>query len=175
MFLISACCRSIIQLDMYELIQNGVDCLKPLCKKEDALNIINIIVLLLEIPLYIIFILKMSSDVLWVVTVLSFTALIMLQAIVMVYWISQPNVLIYQYDQGIVINRNVEIEYKSIERIYRKNYLLKKRRGNYYRTPYAGTIYIKLKSGKLYRIRNAYYPIDVVDTLSKMKQQKKFR
>lgn len=173
--MIAVCCESIIQLGMLEFVLNGVDCLKPLCKKEYALNIINIIVLLLEIPLYIMFLLNMSSDILWIVSVLSFTALIMLQVIVAVYWIRQPNVLIYQYDQGIVINRNIKIEYKSIERIYRKNYLLKKRRGNYYRTPYAGTIYIKLKSGKIYRIRNAYYPINVVDTLSRIKEQKKFR
>jgi hypothetical protein len=92
----------------------------------------------------------------------------------MIYWISQPNVLIYQYDQGIVIKRNIEIEYKSIERVYYKNYLFKNRRG-YYRSSSIGTIFIKLKSGKIHKIRNAEYPLDAVDVLSKIKQQKKFR
>jgi len=154
---------------------NGVDYLKPLCKKEYALNIFNIVALLIEIPLYITFVLNMVNDIIWFIFILLFTALIICQATYIVYWVSQPNVLIYQYDQGIVINRNIEIEYKSIERIYRKNYLLKEPKGNYYRSPYIGTIYIKLKSGKIYKIRNAYYPIDAVDVLSRIKQQKKYK
>jgi len=149
--------------------------LKPLCKKEYALNIFNIVALLIEIPLYITFVLNMVNDIIWFIFILLFTALIICQATYIVYWVSQPNVLIYQYDQGIVINRNIEIEYKSIERIYRKNYLLKEPKGNYYRSPYIGTIYIKLKSGKIYKIRNAYYPIDAVDVLSRIKQQKKYK
>ena len=149
--------------------------MKPLCKKEYALNIFNIVALLIEIPLYITFVLNMANDIIWFIFILLFTALIICQATYIVYWVSQPNVLIYQYDQGIVINRNIEIEYKSIERIYRKNYLLKEPKGNYYRSPYIGTIYIKLKSGKIYKIRNAYYPIDAVDVLSRIKQQKKYK
>ena len=149
--------------------------MKPLCKKEYALNIFNIVALLIEIPLYITFVLNMVNDIIWFIFILLFTALIICQATYIVYWVSQPNVLIYQYDQGIVINRNIEIEYKSIERIYRKNYLLKEPKGNYYRSPYIGTIYIKLKSGKIYKIRNAYYPIDAVDVLSRIKQQKKYK
>ena len=117
----------------------------------------------------------MANDIIWFIFILLFTALIICQATYIVYWVSQPNVLIYQYDQGIVINRNIEIEYKSIERIYRKNYLLKEPKGNYYRSPYIGTIYIKLKSGKIYKIRNAYYPINAVDVLSRIKQQKKYK
>ena len=149
--------------------------MKPLCKKEYALNIFNIVALLIEIPLYITFVLNMANDIIWFIFILLFTALIICQATYIVYWVSQPNVLIYQYDQGIVINRNIEIEYKSIERIYRKNYLLKEPKGNYYRSPYIGTIYIKLKSGKIYKIRNAYYPINAVDVLSRIKQQKKYK
>ena len=71
-----------------------------------------------------------------------------------IYWILQPNVLIYQCDEGIVIKRNIEIEYKSIEKIYCKNELSINHRRNYYRDPAIGTIFIKLKSGKIYKIRN---------------------
>lgn len=53
----------------------------------------------------------------------------------------------------------------------KKEYL----RGNYYKDEYAGIIYIQLKSGKKYKIRNVEYPLGVVDVLTRIKQQKKFR
>lgn len=126
------------------------------------------------ILLYIIFILNKERNTLYLIFMLSFTVLNAYMIVDMIYWISQPNVLIYQYDQGIVIKRNIEIEYKSIERVYYKNYLFKNRR-EYYRSSSIGTIFIKLKSGKIHKIRNAEYPLDAVDVLSKIKQQKKFR
>ena len=92
-----------------------------------------------------------------------------------IYWIFQPNVLVYQYETGIVIERNKKIEYTDIERVYFKIYIHKKRYGHYYRDTYSGIIYIKLKSGKLHKIRNAFYPIEVVDVISRIKQQRKFK
>ena len=68
-----------------------------------------------------------------------------------------------------------KIEYTDIERVYFKNYIHKKRYGHYYRDTYSGIIYIKLKSGKLHKIRNAFYPIEVVDVISRIKQQRKFK
>ena len=156
----------------------GGDCLTPLCKKDYLYNVIGIVVMLIEIPLYVMFILNLDRDIFGRIFILFFTALLMCQLIENVYWIFQPNVLIYQYDHGIIINRNIKIEYKAIEKVYRKNYLVKATRsrgGNYYHSPYIGTIFIKLKSGKMYKIKNACNPLDVVASISRMKQQRKFR
>ena len=91
------------------------------------------------------------------------------------YWICQPSVLIYQYETGIIIERNKKIEYTEIERVYLKNYIRKKRYGNYYKDTYSGIIFIQLKSGKVYKIRNAFYPLEVIDVISRIKKQKKIR
>ena len=92
-----------------------------------------------------------------------------------IYWIFQPNVLINRYETGIVIGRNKRIEYTEIKRVYFKNYIHKKRIGNYYKDTYSGIIFIQLKSGKTIKIKNAFYPIEVIDAISRIKQQKKFR
>ena len=150
----------------------------PLCKKDYLYGIFEIIIILIEIPFYVMFILNIGSDIFGQIIILLFTALLMCQLIEITYWLFQPHILIYQYDQGIVIQRNIEIEYKSIDSVYRQNYLMKAtkgRGGNYYRSPYVGTIFIKLKSGKIYKIRNASYPVEAVDFISGMKRQKKFR
>jgi hypothetical protein len=83
--------------------------------------------------------------------------------------------LIYQYETGIVIKRNIKLEYTEIESVNYKNYIHKKRRGNYYKDTWSGIIYIKLKSGKIHKIKNAFYPIEAVDALTRIKQQKKFK
>lgn len=122
----------------------------------------------------IIFIVNMD-DLSWLIFIISFTAMLLYFLIDSIYWIFQPDVLIYQYETGIVISRNKKIEYTSIERVYFKNYIHKKRRENYYKDTYSGIVFIQLKSGKLYKIRNAFYPLEVVDVISRIKQQKKYR
>ena len=126
----------------------------PLCKKEYLNHIIQIIVLLLSIIPCVSFVVFNCDDMAWVIFTAIYAAMLMSLLIETIFWICQPHVLIWQYDTGIVIKRNIKIEYREIERIDRKNYLQKKYRGNYYRDPYVGIIYIKLKSGKLYRIRS---------------------
>lgn len=121
------------------------------------------------------FIMKMNENSVWILIVVPFTCILVYLFFAIIYWLIQPTVLIYQYDTGIVIKRNIKIEYTSIERVYYKNHMSKKPKGNYYRDSYVGTIFIELKSGKIYKIRNAEYPIGVVDVLSRIKQQKKFR
>ena len=147
----------------------------PLCKKDYINHIIQIIVLLLSIIPCVSFIVFKCNETPWAIFTAVYAMMLLSLLIEAVCWICQPHVLIWQYDSGIVIKRNIKIEYKEIERIYRKNYLTKKHRGNYYRDPYIGTIYIKLKSGKQYKIRNATNPLDAVDVISRMKQQRKFR
>ena len=147
----------------------------PLCKKEYLNHIIQIIVLLLSIIPCVSFVVFNGDDMAWVIFTAIYAAMLMSLLIETIFWICQPHVLIWQYDTGIVIKRNIKIEYREIERIYRKNYLQKKPRGNYYRDPCVGIIYIKLKSGKLYRIRNATFPLDAVDVISRKTQQRKFR
>ena len=121
------------------------------------------------------FIINNASDTAWLIFIIVFSAILVFMAIDIIYWIFQPRVLIYQYETGIIINRNTKIEYTEIESVKRKNYIHKKVRGNYYKDTWSGTIFLKLKSGKTYKIRNAFYPIEVVDVLSKIKQQRKFR
>lgn len=156
------------------IVFEGGDALTPLCKKDYICHIIQIVVLLLAMVPCVAFIVYMCDDVAWLIFTIVYALMLLGLLFDSIYWICQPNVLIWQYDTGIVIQRNIKIEYKEIERIYRKNYLAKKRRGNYYRDPYIGTIFIKLKSGKFYRVRNAFYPLEAVDVISKMKQQRKF-
>ena len=149
--------------------------MKPLCKKATFFFVLTVVVTLLEMFFYAMFWINVDRDVMWFVIIIPLTIIIIYQIIDIIYWICQPNILIYQYDEGIVIKRDLKIEYKLIEKVYCKNYLVKKRRGNYYRTELIGTIYIKLKSGKLYRIQNVWYPREAVALLSGIKKQKKFR
>ena len=44
-----------------------------------------------------------------------------------------------------------------------------------YKDTYSGIIFIQLKAGKVYKIRNAFYPLGVVGEISRIKQQRKFR
>ena len=149
--------------------------MKPLCKKIYIDKIIEIVVLIVGAVLDIFFIINSEDDLLWWIIIILFTAMLLYFLIDSICWIFQPNVLIYQYETGIIIERNKKIEYTEIERIYFKNYIHKKRYGNYYKDTYSGIIFIQLKSGKLYKIKNAFYPLGVVDVISRIKQQRKFR
>ena len=149
--------------------------MKPLCKKIYIDKIIEIVVLIVGAVLDIFFIINSEDDLLWWIIIILFTAMLLYFLIDSICWICQPNVLIYQYETGIIIERNKKIEYTEIERIYFKNYIHKKRYGNYYKDTYSGIIFIQLKSGKLYKIKNAFYPLGVVDVISRIKQQRKFR
>ena len=148
--------------------------MKPLCKK-DYLHRIGAIFFILFGTIFDV-ILIVNADEWWFILVLPLTALIVYEVIMTVHWMLQPNVLIYQYDEGIVINRNIKIEYEAIEKInYENYYLMGSRRELPQKTPYVGTIVIKLKSGEKHKIRNVDYPIEAVDVLSKIKKQKKFK
>lgn len=149
--------------------------MKPLCKKIYIDKIVEIIVLIIGTMLDIFFIINMENDLFWLIIIIPFSVMLLYFLIDSIYWIFQPDVLIYQYETGIVIERNKKIEYTEIERVYFKNYIHKKRYGNYYKDTYSGIIFIQLKSGKVYKIRNAFYPLEIVDALSRIKQQKKFR
>jgi hypothetical protein len=105
-----------------------------------------------------------------------FLAFVAWRTVVFIYWIFQPNVLIYQHETGIVIRRNVKIEYTEIEAINYKCYYEKDPRQNtFHEDPHRGIIIIKLKSGTVYKLPNAQNPVEVVNTLTKIKQQRKFR
>ena len=121
------------------------------------------------------FIINMGNDVSWLFLIIPFTAILIWMTIDIIYWSFQPRILIYQYETGIVINGKIKIEYTEIESVKYKNYIHKELRGDYYEDTWSGTIYIKLKLGKIYKIRNAFYPIETIDVLSKIKKQKKFR
>ena len=149
--------------------------MKPLCKKTYTDKIIEIIALIVGSVLGVFFIINPTDHWLWLIFILLYTTMLLCFLIDCIYWIFQPNVLIYQYETGIIIERNKKIEYTEISRVYYKNYIHKKRYGNYYRDPYSGIIYIQLKSGKLFKIRNAFYPLAAVDVISRIKQQRKFR
>lgn len=149
--------------------------MKPLCEKIYFDKIVEIVVLFFGVFVDIMFIINNANDTAWLIFIIAFTAILVFMAIDIIYWLFQPRVLIYQYETGIVINRNIQIEYTAIESVKRKNYIRKKPRGNYYKDSWSGIIFIKLKSGKTYKIRNAFYPIEAVDILSKIKQQRKFR
>ena len=149
--------------------------MKPLCEKIYIDKIVEIVVLLFCVFIDIMFIINNACDTAWLIFIIVFSAILVFMAIDIIYWIFQPRVLIYQYETGIIINRNTKIEYTEIESVKRKNYINKEIRGNYYKDTWSGIIFLKLKSGKTYKIRNAFYPIEVVDVLSKIKQQRKFR
>lgn len=149
--------------------------MKPLCTKTYFDKILEIILLLFGFFMDVMFIIYNENDVMWLIVIIGLTVLLVLLAIDIICWMFQPHVLIYQYETGIVIKRNVRIEYTLIERVTYKKYIRKERYGNYYKDTWSGIIYIKLKSGKTHKIRNAYYPIEAVDILSRIKQQKKFR
>ncbi len=149
--------------------------MKPLCKKIYIAKIVEIVVLIIGSVLDTFIIVNMGEDLLFLIFIIPFTAMLFYFLLDSIYWIFQPNVLIYQYETGIIIGRNKRIEYTEIERVYFKNYIHKKRIGNYYKDTYSGIIFIQLKSGKTIKIKNAFYPIEVVDAISRIKQQKKFR
>ena len=149
--------------------------MKPLCKKIYINKIVEIVVLIIGSVLDTFIIVNMGEDLLFLIFIIPFTAMLFYFLLDSIYWIFQPNVLIYQYETGIIIGRNKKIEYTEIERVYFKNYIHKKRIGNYYKDTYSGIIFIQLKSGKTIKIKNAFYPIEVIDAISHIKQQKKFR
>ena len=148
--------------------------MKPLCKKIYIDKIVEIVVLIIGSVLDTFIIVNMGEDLLFLIFIIPFTAMLFYFLLDSIYWIFQPNVLIHQYETGIIIGRNKRIEYTEIERVYFKNYIHKKRIGNYYKDTYSGIIFIQLKSGKTIKIKNAFYPIEVVDAISRIKQQKKF-
>ena len=149
--------------------------MKPLCEKIYLDKILQMLFLLFGTFVDVMFIINRENDPLWLIVIIPFTAILAWIAIDSIYWLFQPRILIHQYETGIIINRNIKIEYTAIESVKYKNYIHKKIRGNYYKDSWSGIIFIKLKSGKIYKIRNAFYPLEVVDVLSKIKQQKKFR
>ena len=149
--------------------------MKPLCEKIYLDKILQMLFLLFGTFVDVMFIINRENDLLWLIVIIPFTAILAWIAIDSIYWLFQPRILIHQYETGIIINRNIKIEYTAIENVKYKNYIHKKIRGNYYKDSWSGIIFIKLKSGKIYKIRNAFYPLEVVDVLSKIKQQKKFR
>ena len=149
--------------------------MKPLCKKIYFDKIIEIVVLLFCVFLDIMFIINIANDIAWLIFIIIFSAILVFMAIDIIYWLFQPRVLIYQYETGIIINRKTKIEYTAIESVKYKNYFSKKPGGGCYRDTWSGVIFLKLKSGKTYKIRNAFYPIEAVGVLSKIKQQRKFR
>ena len=150
--------------------------MEPLCKKIYAHKIVEIIALIFGVVLDVLFISNPVDNWLWVIFIILITLMLLCFLIDSIYWISQPNVLIYQCETGIIIERNKKIEYTEIERVYFKNYIHKNgRRGPYYKDTYSGIIFIQLKSGRVHKIRNAFYPLEAVDTISRMKQQRKFR
>ena len=150
--------------------------MKVLCEKENLYKIIELVATILMITLDMFFVLNCNENTFLLVISIVLTVLIVYMLYNVVYWCFQPKVLIYQVECGIVIKRNIKINYTEIENIYYKNYWHKNGRfGNYYKNPYIGTIYIHLKSGKNYKIKNASYPFMVVDELIKIKKQKKYR
>jgi hypothetical protein len=149
--------------------------MKPLCKKIYIDKIVEIVVLIIGSVFDTFIIVNIGEDLFFLIFIIPFTAMLFYFLLDSIYWIFQPNVLIYQYETGIIIGRNKRIEYTEIERVYFKNYIHKKRIGNYYKDTYSGIIFIQLKSGKTLKIKNAFYPIEVVDAISRIKKQRKFR
>ena len=147
--------------------------MKPLCEKDYVLKIIHIIGTAIGLFFYTLFLINMDDPLMWLIMI-PFTVLLAYYVSDIVYWIFQPKVLIYQYDEGIIIKRKIRIEYKSIQRVDCKSYVIGSHR-HLKSTPYAGTIIIQLKSGKIHKIRNAFYPLGTVDVLCRIKQQKRFK
>ena len=67
-------------------------------------------------------IVNMGDDILFLIFIIPFTAILFYFLIDSIYWIFQPNVLVYQYETGIVFERNKKIVYTEIERVYFKNH-----------------------------------------------------
>ena len=148
--------------------------LKPLCEKDSIQKTVEAVLTLIGIVLDVILIIN-ARDHSFLYVILPFSLLLAFEAVNVIYWLHQPKVLIYQYDTGIVINGNIEIEYRDIDKVYYKNRMFKRRLGPIEKDPYVGSVTVELKSGKKYIIRNVFYPIGVADTLTKIKQQRKFR
>ena len=149
--------------------------MNPLCEKTYFDKIVEIVVLLLGAFMDIMLIINNASDIAWLIFIIIFSAILVFMAIDIIYWLFQPHILIYQYETGIVIHRKIKIEYTLIKSISYKSYIVRTGFRKYDKDPYSGKIYIKLKSGQIYKIRNAFYPIGTVDVLSRIKQQRKFR
>ena len=149
--------------------------MKPLCEKTYLDKIPQIFILLLGTFVDIMFIINNGKDPLWLIVIIPFTAVLVWIAVDSIYWAFQPRILIHQYETGIIINRNIKIDYTEIEGVKYKNYIQKEFWGNYHKDTWSGIIFLKLKSGKTYKIRNVFYPIEAVDVLTKIKKQKKFR
>lgn len=147
--------------------------MKPLCEKDYLLKIFHIIGTVIGLVVYIIFLTSMNAPIMWIIMI-PFTLLLAYYVLNIVYWIFQPKVLIYQYDEGIVIKRKIKIDYKSIQSVDFNNHIFRSRR-RCTSTPYVGTVIIKLKSGKIHRIPNAFYPMEAVNVLSHIKLQKRFK
>lgn len=146
--------------------------LKPLCEKDSIQKTVEAVLTLIGIVLDMILIIN-ARDHSFLYVILPFSLLLAFEAVNVIYWLHQPKVLIYQ--SGIVINGNIEIEYRDIDKVYYKNRMFKRRFGPIEKDPYVGSVTVELKSGKKYIIRNVFYPIGVADTLTKIKQQRKFR
>ena len=150
--------------------------MKPLCKKIYLFKLLELPFLLLTIFLDVMLIINVSDDTMCLIVIIFLTVFIALWTIDVVYWAFQPKVLIYQYETGIVIKRNIKIEYTSIKSVNYENYVRRSgRRNAFYRDTSSGIVLIKLKSGKTYKIRNAYYPLETADALSRIKQQRRFK
>ena len=83
--------------------------MKPLCKKTYIDKIFEIVVLIVGVVLDIFFIIHSEDDLLWWIIIILFTAILLYFFVDSIHWISQPNVLIYQYETGIIIERNKKI------------------------------------------------------------------
>ena len=154
----------------------------PLCTKIIGYKIVEIVGTAALIFFDIMFILNVDEGNLVLITAIILFLINIYLIFDIIYWIIQPYVLIYQYETGIIIKRNIKIEYKEIESIAYKRYWVRDisrinstNNGMPYQTYSMGSIYIKLKNNKTYTIRNVYYPIDAMDKLWKIKKQKKFR
>lgn len=154
--------------------------MKPLCKKTYIYQIFMIITILFVTIIDILSFINIDIIQIKLYILLPLSIILAYSWFELILWLFQPHILIYQTDDGIIIKRNIEIKYVDIEKIYYKNYTFKDSRhgphkGNYYKSQYIGTIYILLKSNKLYKIKNASDPIDVCDILWKIKKQRKYK
>lgn len=153
---------------------------KKLAEKEKSTIIEKIVIFIIEMIINIFLITRINGSKIGLIIVLIYNILILINVYQMIYWLIQPKVLIYQYETGIIIGKNIKIEYIDIEKIYYKSNKIVQRVG-FTRKPeliaddYAGTIYVKTKENKVYKIKNVFYPIAVVDKLAKIKKQKKYK
>lgn len=88
--------------------------MKPLCEKIYITKVGEILFLLVGIFVDVMFIIYNGNNAVWLVIIIPFTAILIWLTIDSIYWIFQPRVLIYQYEIGIVIKRNIKIEYTEI-------------------------------------------------------------